>query len=167
MKQQSVAVIKQQIQVRMQKIGACSISITGTFLQTRRKCGKANCRCSTDESKRHPVNQLTSKVKGKTKAIYVPVGIAEEVKNWVQERKKIKRLLQEIDELTELLIRQHARRSRAVRANKKLLKHPPPPSSQSSWTTFFLILPPGLTLCPTPETAIGSHTLCAIWFTWL
>jgi hypothetical protein len=50
------------------------------------------------------------------------VDIAEEVEAWAKERKKIKGLLKEIDDLAEQLIRQHVETKRASRANKKRLQ---------------------------------------------
>ncbi|OVE82706.1 hypothetical protein BVY04_00245 [bacterium M21] len=121
MKQSSRKTIEGQINTRLRQLGECSVSISGSFVRTSRKCGQKNCQCATPEGRKHPSCVLTSKVKGKTKAIYVPVDLAEEVEGWVNERKRIKRLLQEIDELAEELIRQHARTKQAVRKNKKRL----------------------------------------------
>lgn len=132
MRQLSRKLIEQRIQTRIRKLGECSISISGSFTKTYRKCGKKNCQCAKPDGKKHLACQLTSKVKGKTKSVYVPVDLSEEVEHWVKERQKIKQLLQEIDEYTEMLIRQHTRTSRAVRANKERAKRKPGPSSQSS-----------------------------------
>ena len=132
MKQLSKRVIEQRIQARIRKLGECTISISGSFTKTYRKCGKPNCRCAREDGEKHMACQLTSKVEGKTKAVYVPVGLSEEVEHWVSERRKIKQLLKEIDEYAELLIRQHSQRSRAVRANQKRVKSTRPDSSRSS-----------------------------------
>jgi hypothetical protein len=132
MKQLSKRVIEQRIQARIRKLGECGISISGSFTRTYRTCGKANCQCAREDGEKHLACQLTSKVNGKTKAVYVPVGLNEEVERWVNERRKIKQLLKEIDEYAEMLIRQHSRRSRAVRANEKRAKSTPRSSSRSS-----------------------------------
>jgi len=122
MKLSSEKTIKQQIQTRIRQLGECSISISGSFVRTSRKCGQKNCQCAKEDGKKHPSCILTSKKKGKTRAVYVPVGLTEEVEQWVTERKKIKRLLKEIDELAEQLIRQHVGRNQAIRENKKRLQ---------------------------------------------
>jgi hypothetical protein len=131
MRQLSKKVIEQRIQARVRKLGECAISISGSFTKTYRTCGKANCQCARDDGQKHLACQLTSKVEGKTKAVYVPVGLSEEVERWVHERRKIKQLLKEIDEYAEMLIRQHSKRSRAVRANQKRAKSTPRSSSRS------------------------------------
>jgi hypothetical protein len=110
-------VIEQRILARTKQLGECCISISGSLAKIARKCGRENCRCSDDPSARHTAHLLTSKVRGKTKSLYVPVELVDEVDSWVRERKKIKRLLKEIDELGELLIRLHAPSARRRRKN--------------------------------------------------
>lgn len=115
-------IIKVRIQKRIRQLGECSISVTGSFVKAFRKCGQPNCKCVNGGEQRHPSFRLTSKVKQKTKSIYVPVDMAQEVENWVKERQKIKRLLKEIDELSEQLIRQYVKRKRAVNKNNSRLE---------------------------------------------
>lgn len=122
MKTLSRHVIEQRIRARTKRLGECSISISGSLAKIARKCGRENCRCTNDPSARHTAHLLTSKVKGKTKSVYVPVELVKEVENWVKERKKIKRLLKEIDELGEQLIRLHAPAARARSKNSRRLK---------------------------------------------
>jgi hypothetical protein len=68
---------------------------------------------------------LTSKVKRRTKVVYVPVDMVEEVQHWVQERRRLRRVLAEMDALAERLIRSHAGASLAVRRNRARLKATP------------------------------------------
>lgn len=107
MKNLSRNVLEQRIRARTKQLGECSISISGSLAKIARKCGRENCRCADDPSARHKAHLLTSKVKGKTKSVYVPVELAKEVDSWVRERRRMKRLLKEIDELGEQLIRLH------------------------------------------------------------
>jgi hypothetical protein len=122
MKKLSRNKIEERIQSRIRRLGECSISISGSFVRTSRKCGQKNCQCAQEGGEKHPSCILTSKVRGKTKAVYVPVDLAEEVESWAKERKKIKRLLKEIDELAEQLIRQHVENRRAVSKNRSRLQ---------------------------------------------
>jgi hypothetical protein len=115
----SAQMLMSRIEARIKKLGACGISISGSFVRTSRKCGNPSCRCATGGEK-HPCCLLTSKVGGKTKTVYVPVDMEEEVERWVRERKKIKGLLKEIDEMGERIIRQHVGTRRAVDKNLKL-----------------------------------------------
>lgn len=132
MKNLSKNVIEQQIRARTKELGGCSISISGSLAKIARKCGRENCRCADDPSARHTAHLLTSKVNGKTKSVYVPVELLEEVDHWVSERKRIKRLLKEIDKLGEQLIRLHVPAGRARRRNQSRLKPTPSNTSRSS-----------------------------------
>jgi len=61
--------------------------------------------------------QLTLKRRGKTRTVYVPKDLKDEVETWVQEHRRLKRLLQEITALQLELIRLH-RRHKALRAGR-------------------------------------------------
>jgi hypothetical protein len=52
-------------------------------------------------------SQLTLKHRGKTRTVYVPRDLKDEVEAWVQEHRRLKRLLQEITSLQLELIRLH------------------------------------------------------------
>jgi hypothetical protein len=132
MKSLSKTVIEQRIQARTKQLGECSISISGSLAKIARKCGRENCRCASDPSARHSAHILTSKVKGKTKSLYVPVELVEDVNHWIEERKRIKRLLKEIDELSEQLIRLHVPSERHRNKNLARLKQTPSNISPSS-----------------------------------
>lgn len=115
----STELLKQRIGARIRKLGDSGIFISGSLVRTGRKCGNPSCHCASGGAK-HPCYLLTSKVKGKTKAVYVPVDMEEEVDRWVKENKKIRQLLKEIDQLSEQLIKQHVAVRRAVARNLKL-----------------------------------------------
>jgi hypothetical protein len=51
--------------------------------------------------------QLTLKHRGKTRTVYVPRDLKDEVQAWVQEHRRLKRLVQEITMLQLALIRLH------------------------------------------------------------
>ncbi|OGV71292.1 MAG: hypothetical protein A3K19_26105 [Lentisphaerae bacterium RIFOXYB12_FULL_65_16] len=71
-------------------------------------------------------------MKKKTKVVYVPVDMVKEVGNWVQERRRIKRLLAEMDALAEQMIRSHVGASRAVGRNRARLAATLPTSSRQA-----------------------------------
>ena len=121
----SSAMLQQRIKARIKKLGECNTFISGSFIRTGRKCGKPSCRCATGGEK-HPCCLLTSKVKGKTKAVYVPVSMETEVEQWVNEYKKIKKILKEIDTMSEQIIKQQVKTKRAVNKNLKFLNQSPP-----------------------------------------
>jgi hypothetical protein len=129
MKKLSEALLKQRAETRRRALSQGGLSVSGSLVQTLKKCGRGNCRCAQDPSARHLSHVLTSKVKKKTKVVYVPVDLVQEVRNWVLERHRIKRLLAEMDALAEQLIRTHVQASRAVARNRARLAATRPTSS--------------------------------------
>lgn len=121
----SAELLKQRIDARIRKLGDSGIFISGSLVRTGRKCGNLSCHCANGGEK-HPCCLLTSKLNGKTKAVYVPTDMQEEVTQWVNEYKKIKQLLKEVDKLSEQIIRQHVAVRRAVAKNLKFQKATPP-----------------------------------------
>jgi len=119
-KQTSKRVLEQRIRARIRELGECGISIAGSLNVSTRRCGRKNCRCASDETKKHAAASLTSKVRGKTRSVYVPVAMVEEVRNWTKERQKIRKLLKEIDKLAEQIIRCHVPASRAASKNRAI-----------------------------------------------
>ena len=119
-------VLRQRLEARRRDLDQGGVSVGGSLVRTLRKCGRENCRCAQDPEARHVSHVLTSKVKRRTKVVYVPVDMVEEVRSWVQERRRLKGLLAQMDTLAERLIRSHAGASLAVRRNRARLKATPP-----------------------------------------
>jgi len=132
MKNLSRKVLEERIQARVRQLGECSISIGGSLAEISRRCGRPNCRCAHDRAARHRAHLLNSKLRGKTRSVYVPVDMVKEVSGWVQERRTIQRLLKEIDQLAEQLIRLHVPTSRAASRNRARLKSTAPTTCPSS-----------------------------------
>jgi hypothetical protein len=55
----------------------------------------------------HLAHQLTLKVDGKTRTIYVPQDMLDEVRTWVTEYQRLKAVTHEITQLTLALVRGH------------------------------------------------------------
>ena len=114
----SINVLKMRVRAKIKGLGNAKPFISGSFIRTSRKCGNPNCQCANGGPK-HPCCMLSSKVKGKTKGIYIPVAIADEVESWVKEHQRIKKILKEIDGMNEQIIRMYVTTSRAVSKNRK------------------------------------------------
>lgn len=99
MKLVSIENLKAQMHAKIRLIGQSGPFMAGTFVR------KAN-----NGSVAYTV---TSKVVGKTKSIYVPVDMAEEVEKWTKEYKKVKRLLKEINAIGEQIIKTYGAKKRA------------------------------------------------------
>jgi hypothetical protein len=111
--------IRQNLELQLGQLRQVKSFIAGSLVKIYRKCGATNCRCAKG-GKKHPAYLLTSKVRGKTKAVYVPVDKVDEVRQWTQEYRKLKRSIKAISDLHEKLIRLHVSEKRkAARPNKK------------------------------------------------
>ena len=113
MRQVSIAMLKKQINTRASKLGQSKQFIVGSLVESKRKCGSKTCVCANGGAL-HSAHILTKRENGKTKTIYIPVDMVDEVREWSLEYKKIKKLIHEIDELSEKVIAATKKRKKAV-----------------------------------------------------
>lgn len=98
--------IRRLLKSRVKQVAARKPLLAASLVSFDRVCGKAGCHCARGE--KHHGHQLTYKVRGKTRTVYVPVDFTEEVRSWIEEHRRLKRLCQEISQLTLALVRSHA-----------------------------------------------------------
>jgi len=98
--------IRNQIQARLKQLRTTHPILAASFATVQRCCGKASCRCSRGGPK-HTSQQVTFQRHGKSASVYVPKDLVPEVQAWIAEHHRLKRLLQEINQLTLALIRIH------------------------------------------------------------
>jgi hypothetical protein len=103
MRQTSVTMLEKQINSRIQKLSQRKQFIVGSLVESKRKCGSKKCVCANG-GELHSAYILTKRKDGKTKTIYIPVNMVNEVRKWSNEYKRIKTLIHEIDELSEQVI---------------------------------------------------------------
>jgi hypothetical protein len=60
----------------------------------------------------HTAHQLTVSVQGKTRTVYVPKDMVEEVKVWTQNHRRLQRILKEVSKLNMAIIHRHVPESR-------------------------------------------------------
>lgn len=77
--------------------------IDGSLVNIPHRCGNKNCKCARGEL--HDGHYLTSKVKGKTRTQYVPIGMVEEVRRWTVEYRVLKHLMQEVAQIQRQIIK--------------------------------------------------------------
>ena len=111
---------EQRRAAKLKELAACKPFVAASLCAVNRKCGKPNCRCSRGEL--HRAHVLTFKVKGKTRAVYVPKEMVEEVRRWVEEHKRIKRLIREISKESVEIIQRHVPASRAAAVGKRIAR---------------------------------------------
>ena len=107
--------IKAMLDARVKKLAPQCPPLTASLVVINKHCGRPGCHCQTGEG--HPGHYLTYNEKGKTRTVYVPLDMVEEVSAWVNEKKRLKVLSQEISQLAIALVRTHvkARKRKAGR----------------------------------------------------
>jgi len=86
-----------------------------------RKCGSKTCECARGITK-HRAMILCKKVDGRSVATYVPKDLWDRVRKWNREHKKIKRILKEISDIDEQIIRNYVTDKRRRKKVSKSLK---------------------------------------------
>ena len=100
--------IRRMLDSRLKKVAAAKPVLAATLVEVYRVCGSPGCRCRRGH--KHRSHQVTYKLPGqKTRSVYVPVDLTEEVRSWIDEHRRLKQLLHEVSQLTLALIRTHAK----------------------------------------------------------
>ena len=99
--------IRRMLDARRSRLAPGKPVLAATLAQVRKRCGQPRCRCRQGEP--HLAWHLTYKEGGRTRTVYVPLDLLDEVRSWVQEHQRLKALLAEIHQLTVALVRTHAR----------------------------------------------------------
>ena len=55
---------------------------------------------------------------GRSKSLYVPVDMVETVREWVAEHRRVKRLMKDVSDLSEQIVRAHVPSKRAKARNR-------------------------------------------------
>jgi hypothetical protein len=97
--------IRRLLDARRARLAPGKPVLAATLTQVRKRCGRPTCHCYHGEP--HLAWHLTYKVKGRTRTVYVPHDLLDEVRTWIEEHKRLKTLLDEIHQLTVALIRTH------------------------------------------------------------
>ena len=98
----------------LRQIAGIGPFIEGTLVKLPRK----DCR--------HVAHRLTSKVKGKTRAVYVPLDRVRDVETWTKAYKRLKKLIHAVTESSLGELRNHVRSRRASSAAPKRFDRPRP-----------------------------------------
>ncbi len=98
--------IRRMLDARLGQLSGGKPVLAASLVQTTKHCGRDGCHCKTG-GEPHTAWHLTFKVKGKTRTVYVPLDLLDEVRSWVEEHKRIKALLAEVHDLSVALVRSH------------------------------------------------------------
>ncbi len=107
---------RQQLEARVRQLTARGPVLAASLVTIARRCGRPGCHCT--QGARHVGHYLTYKVAGKTRTVYVPVDLVEEVRGWIAEHHRLRQLIRESSQLALAQVRGHvtARKRRAGRA---------------------------------------------------
>ena len=88
----------------------------GTVLKRMMKCGKAQCACASDATKRHgPYFELTYKAAGKTVNVKLSPEGAPLYKAAAQQYRKLNTLLRRLDKLSKTILHDQAKLAQSKR----------------------------------------------------
>ena len=90
----------------IKKLSETGPFVDGSFVKIKRRCGNKNCKCYI-KGQKHESYCLMYKVAGVTKAVYVPVDLEDEVREWNLEHKKLKKLIAEISRTNKEIIKRY------------------------------------------------------------
>jgi len=113
--------LKAQRAVLLRQLSQSGPSVEGSIAMVPRKCRSKSCPCHQGELK-HQAMILCKKVDGRSVATYVPKDLWEKVRRWNAQHKKTKRLLKEISDIDEQIIRNYVSDKRAAARVRKSLK---------------------------------------------
>lgn len=95
----------------IKKLGQIGPFVDGSMVKVKRRCGNKRCKCYLKDQK-HESYYLHYKVKGITKAVYIPVDLEDEVKKWNQEYRKLKEITSEISKINKSIIKKYVTEKR-------------------------------------------------------
>src|SRR6476661_3085596 len=98
--------VRRMLQSRLRQLHSDGPILAASLAQVHKTCGQPTCACHRGGPK-HQAHHLTLKEGGKTRTIYVPVDLLEDVRSWVAEHQRLKALLAEISQLTLALVKTH------------------------------------------------------------
>ncbi len=122
----SVGVLEARRDAKLKELAKAGPLIQGSLARIGVTCGNPACKCARGE--KHTSHILTKKVRGKTKSLYVPVDLVETVQQWVEEHRRVKRLLKDVALLNEAIIRAHVPSRRAKARNRAAAGKAPKPT---------------------------------------
>lgn len=95
----------------LKKLAAIGPFVDGSIAKVKRRCGNKNCKCYL-KGEKHQSYYLMYKVRGVTKAVYIPVDIEDKVREWNDNYKKLKKIIAEISRIDKEIIRRYVAEKR-------------------------------------------------------
>jgi uncharacterized protein DUF6788 len=107
--------LKRMTEARVRQLTARGVALGASLVTIRRRCGRPGCHCA--QGALHEGYYLTRAVAGKTRTVYVPRELVDEVRGWIAEHRRLKQVMRELTELALARVAGHvrARKRRAGR----------------------------------------------------
>jgi hypothetical protein len=106
--------IRQMLEGRLKQLTALKPVLAASLSLVNKRCGQPSCACHHG-GPLHQAHHLSLKEGGKTRTVYVPKDLLQEVQSWVAEYQRLKRILGEISQLTLALVQGHAQHQKRKR----------------------------------------------------
>lgn len=103
--------IRRQLHSRLKQLRSTKPILAASLVEFQRACGVPSCHCMQG-GRKHPSQHVTFKERGKSRSVYVPLDLVSDVRTWIEEHRRLKHLLREINQLTLALIRTHVTQRR-------------------------------------------------------
>ena len=98
--------IRRMLQSRLNRLTPTGPILAASLSLVHKTCGQPSCACRHGGPK-HTAHHLTLKENGKTRTVYVPVDLVDEVRAWVAEHQRLKQPHSEISQLSLALVTTH------------------------------------------------------------
>ena len=102
--------IRRMLGARVKKLAARGPVLVASLVRIAKHCGRQGCRCQRGH--KHVGNYLTFKEAGKTRTVYVPLDLVEDVRQWIAEGRRLKDLMRESSRLAVALVAGHVQEKR-------------------------------------------------------
>lgn len=98
--------VRRMLNRRLKQLVPAGPILAASLMRVNKRCGQPCCSCHHG-GPLHQAHHLAFRDGGKTRTVYVPQDLIEEVQQWVQESQRLKTLIHEVSQLAVALIKGH------------------------------------------------------------
>jgi Family of unknown function (DUF6788) len=109
--------IRRMLESRLKQMVPAGPVLAASLNRLNKRCGQPSCSCHHG-GPLHQAHHLTFREAGKTRTVYVPQDLLQEVQTWVQEHQRLKALIHEVSQLAVALVKGHVADRRRRRGRR-------------------------------------------------
>jgi hypothetical protein len=98
--------VRRMLDRQLKQLAPTGPILAASLMQVSKRCGQSACFCHHG-GPLHEAHHLAFRDGGKTRTVYVPQDLLEEVRKWVRESQRLKTLIHEVSQLTLALVKGH------------------------------------------------------------